>query len=101
LAFASPAEARATVTWNTNMLNFPVGLDEVDRFSANVLNGLSQGAKGRWLDEHTFALNLDLVGGINNYEIRHTFSDDGQRLQMAVSEATGLTKERFEGRLLK
>ena len=82
-------------------VDHPVGLDAVPRISTNTLNGLSQAAKGHWLNEHAFVLNLDLVGGINNYEMRHNISDDGQHLQISVSEVTGLINERFEGRLLK
>lgn len=101
LTFAGPAEARATVTWSRKTMSFPIGLDGVGRFSMNALNGLSQAAKGRWLNDHTFGFTLDLVGGINNYEVRHTFSQDGQSVQMAVSEATGLVNEQFEGTLQK
>jgi len=99
--FGKPAETQATVTWGAKSMSFPVGLDGLDLFSTNILNGLAQAAKGRWPNRHTFVLNVDLVGGINNYEMEHTFSKDGQTLEIAVSEATGLTNETFDGRLLK
>ncbi|HKQ39782.1 MAG TPA: serine hydrolase [Verrucomicrobiae bacterium] len=99
--FGSPAEAKATVTWNNRTVSFPVGLDGVDRFSVNPLNSLSQAAKGKWLNVNTFVLSINLVGGINIYDLRHTFSQDGQTVQVAIAEATGLANERFAGRAQK
>ena len=99
--FSNPVEAQTTVRWGSKWVSFPVGLDGVDRFSLNELNGLRQAAKGRWVNYQEFILNLDFIGGINNYELRHTFSRDGEGVKITVSEATGLTNERFEGRLPK
>ena len=101
LRFDSPDEAEGTVVWGSKSMTFPIGLAGVERFSVNALNGLPQAAKGRWLDHDTFLLNLNLVAGINYYEVMHKFSHDGQSVRIAASEVTGLTKEQFEGRLLK
>ena len=101
LEFNNSPEARATVTWNGQVMSFPIGLDGVNRFSNNPLVDLPQAAEGQWLNANTFLLKLDLVGAINNYEVRHTFAADGQSVAVVVSERTGLADEQFSGTVLK
>ena len=72
-------------------------MDAVERFSANPLVGLPQAAKGEWLNRETFILHLDLIGAINCYRIKLTFSEDGQSLKASLTERTGLNQEQFEG----
>jgi CubicO group peptidase (beta-lactamase class C family) len=97
LSFNDSPEAVAKLTWEGHRLFFPFGLDGVDRFSTNALTNLPQAAKGEWLDDQTFLLRLDLVGGINHYRLKLTFSADAKKLTVALSERTGLEEERFEG----
>ena len=74
-----------------------LGLDGVERFSTNSFDNLPAAGEGRWLGDDTFLLQLDLVGGINCYHFKLTFSEQGKRAQVAWSERTGLNEETFEG----
>ena len=95
--FDDSAEARAELLWNGQRVPFRIGLDSVERFSMNPLVNLPQAAKGQWLDENTFLLRLDLVGGINFYFLKLTFSDDGKKVVVELKERTGLNEEQFSG----
>jgi CubicO group peptidase (beta-lactamase class C family) len=97
LKFDGSAEAQAELLWNGRHVPFRVGLDAVERFSTNPLVGLSQAAKAEWLNDEAFLLHVDLVGAINYYRFKLTFSEDGKSLQVSVSERTGLNDEHFEG----
>ena len=99
LRFNDSAEAQAELLWNGRNVPFRLGLDGVERFSINQLNGLPQAAKGEWLSGETFLLHLDLVGGINYYQLKLTFSEDGKSLKGSLTERTGLNDEQFEGSL--
>jgi CubicO group peptidase (beta-lactamase class C family) len=97
LSFNDPAEAQGELLWNGRRLPFQIGLDAVERFSTNPLVGLPQAVKGEWLNRETFILHLDLIGAINCYRIKLTFSEDGKSLQASLTERTGLNQEQFEG----
>ena len=81
----------------TLRLLFPIGLDGVERFSPNPILTLPHAAKGAWQNADTFVLELNLVGGINDYRFRLTFSDDAKSLKVSLNERTGLNDEQFEG----
>ncbi len=97
LNFNEPAEAQGELLWNGRRIPFPIGLDAVERFSANPLVGLPQAAKGQWLNSETFILDLDLIGAINCYRFKLTFSEDGKSLKASLTERTGLTDEECKG----
>ena len=42
-------------------------------------------------------LDLDLIGAINDYRFKLTFSEDGKSLKASLTERTGLTDEQFQG----
>jgi hypothetical protein len=96
LTFDNSSEATCRFKWNGQGVAFSIGLDAVERFSTNPLVGLPQAAKGAWLDDKSFLLELDLVGGVNFYRIKLTFSSPG-KVNVAVSERTGLNPEMFGG----
>src|SRR5213080_1683003 len=96
LYFNDPAEAQGELLWNGRCIPFPIGLDGVERFSANPLVGLPQATKGQWLNRATFMLDLDLIGAINDYRFKLTFSEDGKSLKASLTERTGLTDEQFQ-----
>jgi len=97
LSFNDSAEAQGELLWNGRRIPFQIGLDAVERFSVNPLVGLPQAAKGQWLNSETFILDLDLIGAINDYRFKLTFSEDGKSLQASLTERTGLTDEEFRG----
>jgi CubicO group peptidase (beta-lactamase class C family) len=95
--FDDSAEAEVMVTWDGRPARVVVGLDGVERFSTNPLVGLPQAAKGAWQDDTNFLLDLDLVGGINRYQIKFTFAEEGKRVNIALRELTDLSDEQFTG----
>jgi hypothetical protein len=96
--FDDSSAAHAELIWEGQRVAFPVGLDAVERFSLNPLVNLPQAAKGQWTSNDTFLLQLDLVGGINYYRLKLTFSSDGKAFKAELSERTGLNNEQFEGK---
>ena len=97
LDFKNSAEAYAEILWDQERVNCPLGLDGVERFSTNPLVNLPQAAKGRWLGDHTFLLELNLVGAINFYRFELSFAENGKTLTVDLNERTGLNDERFTG----
>lgn len=100
LEFDKDSEAHAEVLWESQRMSFPLGLDGVERFATNVIVNLPQAAKGEWIAEDTFVTSLDLVGGINYYKLKFTFSQNGKEVTVASSERTGLAEEEFKGTAL-
>jgi CubicO group peptidase (beta-lactamase class C family) len=99
--FSNSSEALLELVWEEHRMTIPMGLDGVERFSINNLINLPQAAKGEWLNEDTFLLRLDLVGGINFYRLKFTFSEDGNKVTLDLSERTGLNNEQFTGSILR
>jgi CubicO group peptidase (beta-lactamase class C family) len=97
LRFGSASEAAAELLWKEHLMTVPLGLDGVERFSTNSVINLPQAAKGEWLNDHTFLLQLDLAGGINCYRLTLTFSEGGSKVTLNLSERTGLNDEQFAG----
>ena len=100
LEFNSSAEARALLFWNEHRFIFPLGLDGVERFSTNPLVSLPQAAKGQWIGNETFQLDLNLVGAINSYRLELTFAKDGRTVKAVLNERTGLNNEQISGKVL-
>jgi CubicO group peptidase (beta-lactamase class C family) len=101
LGFDNASEAHSELLWEEHRMTIPLGLDGVERFSTNSLINLPQAAKGEWLNEQTFLLQVDLVGGVNHYRLRLSFSEDSNGVTVDLSERTGLNEERFRGSLLR
>jgi hypothetical protein len=97
LDFKNATEANAEILSNQEPMNFPLGLDGVERFSTNPLVNLPQAAKGQWLRDDTFLLELNLVGAINFYRLELRFAEDGKTMTVALNERTGLNDERITG----
>ena len=53
--------------------------------------------KGQWIDENRFVLRIDLVAGINCYDLKLNFSDNATRVSVDLIERTGLIEEQFSG----
>lgn len=76
----------------------PVGLDARPRFAPTGIAGLPVAAKGEWLSERTFLLDLDTVAGVNHFLFRVEFDRD--RVHVTVDEVTGEVKGlAIQGRL--
>ncbi len=96
-AFEAATEAKAELRWAAERVRIPIGLDAVPRFSLNPIVNLPQAATGQWLNDTTFRLDLDLVGGINFYRLELNFSGAGRKVIVSVNERTGLNSENFIG----
>jgi hypothetical protein len=95
LRFDQSTQALAELTWLGQKVSCPVGLDAVERFSTNSLVNLPVAAKGRWLADDEFLLQIDLVGRINCYRLKLSFAGEG--VKVSLNERTGLNDETFEG----
>jgi len=96
LEFKGSTEAVADLMVGADHAHFRVGMDGVERISTNALVKLPAASKGRWMGE-TFLLQVDLVGGINCYTLKLSFSDQGRKVDVGLNERTGLNDERFSG----
>src|SRR5262249_48264611 len=101
LAFNGSSEATAELFIGEHHEHFAVGLDGVDRFSPDTLVNLPTACRGEWMNDHTFVLRINLVGGINFYELKFDFAAESTRVNVHLSERTGLNAEQFEGVLSK
>jgi hypothetical protein len=100
LRFSAPSAAAVRLVRQGTELRSPVGLDDVERFSTDDLLGLPFAAKGGWLGDDTFLLQIDRVGGINRYDFRFTFSSDAKTVKISLKEHTGLNNESFTGAVI-
>jgi CubicO group peptidase (beta-lactamase class C family) len=96
LTFNKSAETELDVTWNGQRERFPVGLDGVERFANNTLVDLPTAARGDWINENTFHLELNLVAAINFYDVTLTFPTEDS-VSVVVKERTGLNREKITG----
>ena len=55
----------------------------------------SVAVSGAWEDYHTFALDYDTVGNIQDYQLSLVFRD--QQVEVKLRERTGLFDESFRG----
>jgi hypothetical protein len=76
---------------------FAFGPDGVERFSRATLVNWPVACKGQWIDENKFLLRIDLVSGINCYDLTLNISDNATRVSVDLSERTGLNEEHFNG----
>jgi CubicO group peptidase (beta-lactamase class C family) len=96
LTFNKSAEAQLDLTWNGQRERLTIGLDGVERFANNSLVELPTASKGNWTDEHTFHLELNLVGAINFYDLSFSFTGE-HRLNLLAKERTGLNQQEIMG----
>jgi hypothetical protein len=99
LRFPDQREATAQLVMAGAREQFKVGLDGVERFFVHSLVNLPAAAKGEWINDETFLLELNLVGAINCYEMKLTFSGDSRNVSVYLKERTGLNEDRFDGLL--
>ena len=97
LRFTEASEAAVRLTRLGQDLHCPIGLDGVERFSTNTLVSLPFAAKGRWLTENAFLLQLDRVAGISRYDFTLTFAKTENTVSISLKERTGLNNETFNG----
>jgi len=98
LAFENATEARVSMRMLGHDWSAPVGLDARPRFAPTGIAGLPVAAKGEWLSERTFLLDLDTVSGVNHFLFRMEFDRD--RVHLTVDEVTGEVKGlAIQGRL--
>lgn len=97
LHFDKPAEGTLRFTRFGEEFTCGVGLDGVLRFSAQNLIDLPFACQGRWLDNQTFFLELDRVAGVSSFHFTLRFSNDGDAINVALKERTGLHDEAFRG----
>jgi len=97
LEFKGSAEARAELVIGADRGRFLVGLDGVERISTNTLVKLPAASKGGWMGEETFLLQVNLAGGINCYTLKLSFADEARKVDVELSERTGLNEEKFTG----
>ncbi|MDB6029495.1 MAG: 6-aminohexanoate-dimer hydrolase [Verrucomicrobiales bacterium] len=93
----SQSEGKVQLTRLGEQLNSAIGLDDVERFSANTFIGLPFAAKGKWLSDDTFFLQINRVGGINCYDFTLKFLPDARAVTVSLKEHTGLNNETFTG----
>lgn len=77
----------------------PIGLDDVYRVSPEGRFGLPVALKGVWKSENEFVFYYNEVANINNNRVRMLFEED--RVQISISEETGLFDTVIDGRLEK
>ena len=97
LRFSNTAEAAVQFSRLGHDLRCPVGLDNVERNSTDTLVELPVSAKGQWQSANTFLLVFDRVGGIDCYRFKLKFAEDGNVVDVDLSERTGLVAESFKG----
>jgi CubicO group peptidase (beta-lactamase class C family) len=95
--FDKSADATLRFTRLGDEFTCGVGLDGVPQFSKQHLVDLPFACKGRWLDDQTFFLEVDRVAGVSCFHFTLRFMDDGNSLNVALKERTGLLEETFRG----
>jgi len=90
LTFKSEKEARVDIQYYGAPLSFPVGLDGVYRLGPYGPFGLLAGARGKWISENEFLLDLNFVANINHYTLKIRF--DGEKISVNANEASGLIR---------
>jgi CubicO group peptidase (beta-lactamase class C family) len=96
LHFDKTKVATLEITLPEGHFVLPVGLDGVYRFANRAPGNNPAALKGLWESENRFALSFNTVSGINTYRMKMTFLKDS--LELSLDEATGLLREKTEGR---
>jgi hypothetical protein len=90
LTFSGKADAKLDLTYLGQPLTIPVALDGVYRLGPHGPLHLLAGARGKWTSENEFLLDLNFIANINHYTL--TLKFDGDRVEIAASEASGLIR---------
>jgi hypothetical protein len=99
LEFDETLEAIAELILQGHHERFGVGLGG-ERFSRATWVDWPVACKGQWIDQNRFLLRIDLVAGINCYDIKLNFSEMPQ-VSVDLLERTGLIEEHFNGTISK
>lgn len=95
MQFYSTAEAQAEISLGGQKLKFKIGLDGRGRMSNGSFE-LPIEAKGQWVSEHEFVLDVDTVANINHLIFNMTFQN--ARMRVTLNEVTGEVRDlRVEG----
>ena len=97
LIFNGTREANAELVLQGQHGRFVIGLDGVERLSRASFVNWPVECKGQWIDENSFHLRIDLVAGINCYDLKFNFSNDARQVSVDLNERTGLIEEQFNG----
>jgi CubicO group peptidase (beta-lactamase class C family) len=92
LEFPQNDTATVNVKYYGERLSFPVGLDGLYRIGAYGPLGLRAGARGKWVSENEFLLDLNFIANINHYSLSIRFAPGGHTVDVAVDEASGLMR---------
>lgn len=95
LTFGKSGEARVDIAYYGQPLSFPIGLDGVYRLGPNGPFHMPAGAKGKWIGDNEFALDVNFVANINHYTLDIRLDKD--QIDVTASEASGLIRN---GRLI-
>lgn len=90
LTFPQRGDARVDFTYYGRRYQFPVGLDGVYRLGPYGPFHLLAGARGRWINDGEFLLDLNFVANINHYMLDIRFQGDA--IEVSAAEASGLIR---------
>jgi hypothetical protein len=90
LKFTNQGRASVTVSYLGEQLTFPVSLNGKYELGPDGPFHLTGGAKGKWISETEFHLDLNFVANINHYDLRLRFS--GDQVEVTANEASGLIR---------
>ena len=90
LTFPQRGDARVDFTYYGQRYQFPVGLDGVYRLGPYGPFHLLAGARGRWMNDGEFLLDLNFVANINHYTLDIRFQNDA--IEVTAAEASGLIR---------
>jgi hypothetical protein len=90
LEFAKTGTARVTVSYLGEKLTFPVSLNGQYARGPHGPLGLLAGARGKWISENQFHLDLNFIANINHYDLQLRFS--GDEVEVTANEASGLIR---------
>lgn len=92
LEFRKNGDAIVNVKYYGTRLSFPIGLDGVYRIGPYGPLALRAGARGKWISENEFLLDLNFIANINHYTLSIRFAPDARAMDVAVDEASGLMR---------
>jgi CubicO group peptidase (beta-lactamase class C family) len=83
--------ASVAVNYLGEELTFPVSLNGQYALGPNGPLHLPAGARGKWVSENEFQLDLNFTANINHYDLRVRFS--GDIVEVIANEASGLIRD--------
>jgi CubicO group peptidase (beta-lactamase class C family) len=81
----------ANVKYYGELLHIPLGLDSVYRIGPWGPLGLPAGARGKWISDNEFSLDLNFIANINHYTLAIRFTPE-HNIEITADEASGLMR---------